>query len=367
LVYSYLIYPVILFVKADDSPTFLPQIPMDGMPSVSFIILAADGVENIDETIKNTLKLNYPSDKMEIIVAPYGQDKSIDDAVKLFEKQGVRLVRPPRALGRTLTANFAVRQATGDILVFSDADGVFGPDAVQVLVKSLFRPFVGLASGRVMYDYAESGPAKKIMHIYRKLMHAQQTKESAFGTLTLASNAIHAIRRSDYHPVEKEISPGLALPFSVACEGKRSVYEPKAICLKKGAYDFHTDFDIQEQNAISSVAFTGLFLRNIKKVKLDDFVFSVVSGRIIRWLSPYILLIMLISTLFMSIFSTFFMILFILSMVVILSGLVLSVLRSFGKTVRGTELFLFSGTVFSAYLTGFYRYFTEKKTSHPDE
>lgn len=363
ILYSYLVYPVILFLKSDDSPTFLPPIAMDGLPPVSFIIIASDDdAENIKEKLQNTLELDYPADKMEIIVAPDGVDKSIDDVVKTFEKQGVKLARPPRPLGRTLATNFAVRQAAGDILVLSDANGlfIFSPDAVQILVKSLSRPFVGVSSGRVIYDYAETGPSKKIMHIYQKIIHAQQSRESDFGTLTMASNAIHAIRRTDYHPIEKEICPGLALPFEAACDGKRTVYEPKALCLKKGASDFHTDFENQERNAISAAAFTKLFFQNIKRVRLNDFVFSFISGRVIRWLTPYILVMMLVSTLFMSIFSTFFRVMLVFGLVVVLTGLVLSVLRSFGKKLRGTELFLFSGTVFWAFLSGFYRYFIEK-------
>lgn len=364
LLYSYLIYPIILFIKADEIPVVLPFIPMEDLPGVSFIIICDDNdAEKLKNKIQNTMELDYPGERLEIIVAASGEDQGIDEVVKGFEPQGIKLVKPPHPmsapLGRTLTANFAVRQATMDILVFSDVDGLFNPNAVQILVKSLFRPFVGVVSGRVLYN-REQGNSNIILRLYRKLLHNWQSSESGFGTLTFVSNYIHAVRREDYHPIEKDIPVGLALPFEAACGGKRSVYAPEAISLKtEPAYE--TDFEALLNKSVSAAAFTRLFFKNIRRVQLNDFVFSIISGRILKWLTPYIILTMFVSILFLSIFSTFFLILLSFCVITGLALLLPVLLNSFGKKLHGTGPFILLCTVFGAFLIGFYRYFIEKR------
>ncbi len=369
LLHSFLLYPLILAIKTRNDQPFTSQVATKDLPGVSCIILVDDqDLDKLNEAIESALEQVYPREKLEIIVAPWGTDTRVDAVVKMFEEAGVRLVRPPRALGRTLTANFAARNANGDVLVFSDADAVLSPDALQMLAKALMRPFVGVVSGREMYEYSAIGQtSQKFVRWYQKFLHNHRTRESNFGTLGSVAPSIYAIRREDYHPVEKDMDPALALPLEAACIGKRSIYEPKALVLKKRGPEYDDSFDQQLKRAISAAAFTRMFFKNKHRIQLSDFTFCVISGRVLKWLAPYWILLMFVATLFLSVLLVPFLILLGLLLIPALILLTVGVLHSFGKQPKGTDFMVYAGSVFGAYMIGFYKLFVEKEyiQQHP--
>lgn len=142
--YSLSILLIALFVRR-------PHRTGDILPSVTFLITAYNEERNIGAKLEQTLALNYPSDRLEIIVASDGSTDRTDEIVRSFADRGVRLVRVEGRVGKTETQNRAVREARGEIIVFSDATTRYEPDAVRMLVRNYADPGVGAVSGR--YEY----------------------------------------------------------------------------------------------------------------------------------------------------------------------------------------------------------------------
>src|SRR5215470_10998048 len=139
----------------------------DITPRVSVIIAAYNEERDIEAKLENSLALDYPRDRMEIIVASDGSTDRTDDIVRAFADRGVRLFRCEGGMGKTAVSNLAAGAASGEILVFSDATGMWNRDAVAEMASHFADPRVGCVSGRVGYRYDVS-PASRGFGAYQR-------------------------------------------------------------------------------------------------------------------------------------------------------------------------------------------------------
>src|SRR5215813_7240362 len=123
----------------------------DITPRVSVIIAAYNEERDIKAKLKNTLALDYPRERMEIIVASDCSTDRTDEIVRRFRMQGVILYRQPDRFGKTVAQNRAVKASSGEILVFSDATTMYEPDAIRKIVRSFADPEVGCVAGELIY------------------------------------------------------------------------------------------------------------------------------------------------------------------------------------------------------------------------
>ena len=130
----------------------------DFTPQVTILIAAHNEQECIRQTIENKLSLDYPADKIEIIVVSDGSTDKTDEIVKDFASKGVKFLRQKPRAGKTSAINMAVREATGEILVFSDANSIYAPDALKKLVQNFADPDVGYVTGKMIYTNPDGSP-----------------------------------------------------------------------------------------------------------------------------------------------------------------------------------------------------------------
>ena len=128
----------------------------DITPRVSIIIAAYNEERDIAAKLKNTLALDYPRERMEIIVASDCSTDRTDEIVRSFSAQGVILYRQPERFGKTVAQNRAVKASSGEILVFSDATTMYEPDAIRKIVRNFADPEVGCVAGQLIYADASS-------------------------------------------------------------------------------------------------------------------------------------------------------------------------------------------------------------------
>src|SRR5208282_1368003 len=183
LLYVYVGYPLSITVlailfgrKVDRNVAF--------QPSVSLLVSAYNEVSVIEAKIQNSLSVDYPAELLEIIVISDCSDDGTDDLVRGFEAKGVRLIRQNERLGKSAALNFAVPQARGQVLVFSDANAIYQPDAVRLLVRHFSEPRVGYVVGNARYyeSGSESSSAKS-ESLYWKLETYLKEKESDFASV----------------------------------------------------------------------------------------------------------------------------------------------------------------------------------------
>ncbi|NIR48999.1 glycosyltransferase family 2 protein [candidate division KSB1 bacterium] len=198
-------------------------------PSVSMIIAAYNEESSIAEKLDSVLELDYPKDRLEIIVASDGSDDGTEAIVSMYADCGVRLLSLPRR-GKIHALNDAVAEAKGDILVFSDANSIYDKKAVRELVSNFADPKVGGVGGNTIYTTDINGDTcghgENLYWNYDKWL---KEMESRTGSIISAHGAIYAIRRELYQPqIDSAVTDDFAISTSIIEQGYRLVFEKEA-------------------------------------------------------------------------------------------------------------------------------------------
>lgn len=292
LAYTYAGYPLLVHVLARCRPR--ESLRGEIEPTVSFVIAAHDEEKSIGGKLDNTLALDYPRDKLDIVVASDGSTDRTEEIVSGFASRGVRWLAPEGRHGKTATAVSAVPTTRGEILVFSDATGLYNPEAVRALVANFADPTVGCVTGRVVYSY-DHGVAAQGFAAYQRFVVPQRQAESRFGSETSVSGSIHAIRRELFRPCPAELSYDMVHPLHVAEAGYRTVYESEAISREVARPDAAEEFRSRVRLAVRAYSFVPYLLWHLPRCPAG-FVFQVVSHKLLRWLSPPLLVLAALSS-----------------------------------------------------------------------
>ena len=207
----------------------------DVTPSVTLIVPAHDEEDVIGTRVENLLELDYPDDKLELVVASDGSTDRTHEIVQRYDGR-VRLLECERA-GKLPTMNKAVRETESEILAFGDANATWAPDALRKLVRSFADPDVAYVCGQVRFQ-RQDGTNKEGLYWRYELWLRES--ESALGSVTGGNGAIYAVRRSDY--VEWPFGHDLGFPALMVQRGRRAVYEPQALAFEKPSRDIEDEF-----------------------------------------------------------------------------------------------------------------------------
>ena len=360
LVYTYVGYPLLAAVLAVGLRRPHQRKPMH--PTVSIIILARNEARDIADKIESTLVLDYPREKFEIIVASDGSTDETDSIVRSYENKGVRLFRAEGHPGKTSTTNRVVPTTRGEILIFSDATGRYDRNVIRMLVRNFADPKVGAVSGRVVYSYGDTISAKGFK-AYQLLVTLMRRAESRFGTATSVSGSICAIRRELFRVLPPYLDFDMAHPYHVALRGLRTLYEPEAICNEKARAKSSDEFAARVRMALFAFSFIPYWVRGIGYWKNWIYVFQMVSHKLLRWISPFLLLVLLASSIVLALVSDLARLLLAIQLIVYLAAAAGSHYQGQGKklTVLGPPLFFV--TINLAFLAGFWYWLRGKRTT----
>jgi cellulose synthase/poly-beta-1,6-N-acetylglucosamine synthase-like glycosyltransferase len=210
----------------------------DVEPSVALVVAAHNEEGAIAERLENALRLDYPRERLELVVALDGSDDGTREIVERFADEGVRLLELPRG-GKTAAQNAAAAAATAAVLAFSDANSLWEPDALRQLVRNLADPEVGYVCGQLRLEGAADGGSREGLYWRYELWLREQ--ESACGSITAGNGAIYALPRSGFLELEEGSSHDLGLPFRLRRRGLRSVYEPAAVAHERALATTHAE------------------------------------------------------------------------------------------------------------------------------
>ena len=194
-------------------------------PKVSLIVAAHREEKVIAEKVANALALDWPREKLEVIVAVDGGDP----ATLAGAAQADVILALPRG-GKVPSQNEAVRRASGELLAFSDANAMWEPGALRELVRPFTDPEVGYACGRV--DFVDDGGTNQEGVYWRYEMWLRE-RESDLASVTAGNGAIYAVRPEAYFEGDPRVSHDLAFPFALVKRGWRCVYVPEAKATEK--------------------------------------------------------------------------------------------------------------------------------------
>jgi len=236
--YAYVGYPVVLWILQLVFSTPVRKANIE--PSVSLLISAYNEAVVIAAKVRNSLALDYPAERIEIVIA---SDGSTDDTARIVrslaqqEGQGrVRLLEFAANRGKIVALNAAVPELNGEIVVFSDASSMLAADSVRKLAANFADSRVGAASGVYQVVNADAAMLGRQEDLYWKYETFLKLQEAKLGTLTGAHGSMYAMRKSLYpSPPAGTINDDFVIPTSVLRRGFRIAYEPQAVAYEEAS------------------------------------------------------------------------------------------------------------------------------------
>lgn len=298
LIYTYLLYPVFLLWFSRSAAK--PVLKNVNEPGVSVILSAFNEERFIEEKILNLLSLDYPADKIEILVGSDGASDATDRIVSKFPNTRVRFFRFVRNLGKPHVLNGLVREANFPILLFTDARQRLETPAVRRLVENFADPSVGCVTGELFFETVRGSGVAAGMDAYWRYEKALRRMESLSGSMLGATGAIYAVRRRLFTPLPVEILvDDMYIPFMIIRKGYRAVVEPGAraydLVSSRGAEEFRRKVRTLAGNFQIFVRFPDLF-HPLK----SPVAWQLVSHKLLRLLVPFFLGGIFISNLFLA-------------------------------------------------------------------
>jgi cellulose synthase/poly-beta-1,6-N-acetylglucosamine synthase-like glycosyltransferase len=258
---------------------------------VSLVIAAYDEEEVIAAKVANALALDYPRERLEVIVV---SDGSADATAERARAAGADLVLELPRGGKLLAQNAGAERASGEIVAFSDANCLWAPDALRHLVGPFADPEVGYVCGQVRFTDSGGG---NLEGAYWRYEMAVREMESALAGITAGNGGIYAVRRDAYIPLPPSGSHYLSYPFALAKRGLRSLYAPSARAEEKMVPTLEGEFARKRRMMV------GLWDIVVGEGMLSPrgysplYAFELASHRVLRYLTPFLHLIVLAANL----------------------------------------------------------------------
>jgi biofilm PGA synthesis N-glycosyltransferase PgaC len=227
LVYVYAGYPLIALVRAKLRPRVTRCAPIE--PTVTVIVVAHNEGARIESRIRNLLALDYPADRLEIVI---GSDGSTDDTVERARRCAggrVAIADFPSWRGKPAVLNDLATQARSEIILFADARQRFDGQVVRKLVRHFADPRVGAVSAELVLTPADGTTAGKGAAFYWKYEKFIRRCESRAGSTVGATGAAYALRRTLFQPIpEDTLLDDVLIPMRISRAGYAVLFEPEA-------------------------------------------------------------------------------------------------------------------------------------------
>ena len=296
IVYTYLLYPALLWLLTFGRPrqTF-PDSTAE--PKVSLILAAYNEIAVIAEKLENTLSLSYPAEKLEIIAVSDCSDDGTDEVIASYRNRGVQFKRMEQQSGKTIAQNAGVRLATGDILVFSDANSIFASDALSELVRPFEEPAVGSVCGELRYRNPGAEGAGEGEGLYWRYERFLKRQESRLSSTLGANGGIYALRRELFDELDQAIISDFIMPVRVWRKGFRVVYVPDAVAIETTGATYRDEF--RRRRRIIARSWYGLWREAgvLNPLKHRFFAWQMFSHKLMRWLVPVFLFVAFVTNL----------------------------------------------------------------------
>lgn len=298
VVYTYLGYPLAIWCLSRwfGRPVRPPVIDEFELPAVSLLIAAYNEEAEIEKRIESALQMDYPKDKLEIVVASDGSTDATAALVRRFADRNVRLLDYPQRRGKAAVINAAFAEVKGAIIMLSDANTHTESSAVRKIVRWFRDPRVGVVCGKLRLMDARNG--RNVDGLYWKYETFLKQCEGHLGALLGANGAIYTIRRDLFTPIPNDtIVDDFVIPLQAKLRSDcRLIYDSEAVASEETAPDVTAEFHRRSRigaGGFQSIAMLWKLLNPLR----GWIAFSFFSHKILRWFCPFFLLGMLFSNL----------------------------------------------------------------------
>ena len=289
--YAYVVYPALIHVasRAFGRRSMAPAAVDDDLPTASLVLAAFNEEAVIGARLADALAMDYPADRLEILVGSDGSTDGTAEVARSFEGRGVRLLDFPLNRGKASVLNDAVAASTGEILLMSDANTRVEPGAARCLARWFADPEVGAVVGRLVLVDPVSG--KNADGLYWRYETFLKTREATLGALLGANGAIYAIRRCLYEPIPPgTIVDDFVIPLlATQRTGCRLVYDREAVAVEETAPGVGAEFRRRARIGAGGYQSIGMLWRLLDP-RRGWLALAFWSHKVLRWLGPFFLL-----------------------------------------------------------------------------
>ncbi|MGD9497874.1 MAG: glycosyltransferase [Armatimonadota bacterium] len=283
-VYPYLIYPTLILFASILFPRRTRTGPMQ--PSVSIVIAARNEEANIRERVQNAVAMDYPRDRLEVIIASDGSTDRTNAIVQEMSAQDgrVRLLELPHG-GQSAAINAAVAAATGDIVVRTDANTRFSPDVLRKMIMYFADPEVQCVVGKITMVPLEDAPYNMTEGLYWRFEARLRALEALVGVAFVGSGPCMAVRRKSYPQLKNDEGEDLSATLQIISGGGRIVQVSDL-----GAYDYmdgRTAGQVRCRSRRVTTALRAIWNNRaiLNPFRYPQYCFSVLSHKVLRWLT----------------------------------------------------------------------------------
>jgi cellulose synthase/poly-beta-1,6-N-acetylglucosamine synthase-like glycosyltransferase len=277
--YSYLGYPLLLFIisKLKNGRRHLAD--DTGLPNVCLVISAFNEEKMIRKKIENSLELDYPRDKLTVLVASDGSDDDTVAITREFETKGVKLFHRPAREGKSAVLNDVVNRVAEEIIVFTDANALFCADALTKLARHFSNPDIGCVVGKLRYVDRHTSGVGKGEGLYWRYEGMLSVLESSLRSVLVANGSIFAIRRMLFSELYPEVANDFQIPMDVASRGYGTIYEPDAVALERSTIHWQEEFQRKVRIILRGLTGFRMMRDQFRGFRLWQFF----SHKLLRW------------------------------------------------------------------------------------
>ena len=330
--YAYIGYPLLLTVISLIRPKPIRSNPWT--PSVSVIIAAYNEERDLGAKLENTLALDYPKSHLEIIVTSDCSTDRTDEIATSFASRGVRLHRQKERHGKTAAQNAAVEQASGEIIVFSDATTHYRPDVLRLMTPAFSDESVGCVTGRVIYQDSKDSSVGTGTQSYWNYEFFLKKHESNVCSLIGVCGCMYAVRKSAYIPLDNDACSDFIIATTMVEQGLRAVYVPEAVCTEEP--NRQAKKELAARVRIISQTFADLWRNRgmLNPLRSGFYAVQLWSHKVMRYLVPVFLIAIFITSAFLAPRNIFYGALFFAQVAFYLAAIISSLLEKAGLHIR---------------------------------
>lgn len=294
LIYTYAGYPLLLIVWGWRRRRPVRRGAIE--PIVSVIIAAYNEESDIAAKLENTLALDYPSSRLEIIVTSDCSTDRTDQIVEGFAPRGVILHRQTERFGKTAAQNAAVERARGEIILFSDATTIYNPDVLRIMIPCFADSSIGCVTGTVIYSELGSSTVGRGTSSYWNYEFMLKKRESSLGSLIGVCGCMYAVRKSAYVPLYHEACSDFLIATTMVRQHLRAVFEPGAICTEEPNREAHKELGVRVRISAQTLADLWRNRAVLNPLQYGFYSIQLLSHKVMRYLAPVFLILAFFSS-----------------------------------------------------------------------
>lgn len=284
--YAYFGYPAVLSILVRILPAKKREIETTvHEPTVSVIIPAFNEGKVIERKIRNTIHLDYPKEKIEVLIISDGSTDDTGEIVRKFTDR-IQFYELPERSGKAAALNLGLEKARNEIIIFSDASIMLAPDAIKNIVKQFIDHGIGCVSGE---DHIKDSSGEGFYGKYELFL---RNLESKLHSIVGASGSFYAQRKELCSSFQEGLAPDFLSVLNTVEKGYRAVTEPRAQGTMTSLNSVQDETGRKVRTLIRGITTLNHKKNLFNPFKYSIFSFELISHKLMRWLVPYFLIIL---------------------------------------------------------------------------